>query len=341
MVLRKINHKLLDFSYKHKLTFVLGNPTGIMMEPFSKCNYFCPLCPAGLGVLKRNKVAMSLKEFKQYIGIMKWTTEYITLYHFGEPLLSKNICDMVKYCHSYYIPVQISTNGSIYNEKQISQLFHNGLDRLIVSIDTPNSSIYPIYRRGGNFYKVENNIKKMISLKKKLSAHTRIVLQYMLMNGNENIEEMKKHGEMLGADEVLVKTIGIGTSIKDIDHAIGFLPQNDEFSRYSKINSKEIIAKYNGFICEYIWKRMLVCSDGQCVICVRDQCNNIVMGDLQKQKSLSKIWNSKKYRLARAKAKHGYVFSSMCQRCPEKLKYSLDPWVLEKKGSDCSRFKLN
>ena len=339
-LLRGINRALLDFSYRRRLPFVLGLPSGIMFEPFSGCNYSCPLCPAGMKTLVRRQTEMSFGEFKRYLGVMKWTADYITLYHFGEPLLSRDLADIVGYCKKYDISVQISTNGSIYKEEVFSALFRAGLDRLIISIDTPRAERYGFYRRGGSFPQVEENVRKMVALKKRLSSDTRIVMQYLLMRGNEDPKEMQEHGERLGADEVLIKTIGIGTSVEDIASAKEFLPENEAYSRYSKVSGHEVVAKCTGFVCEYVWKRMLVCSDGTCTICVRDQKNEQVVGDLKKQGSLLRVWNGKAYRKVRTRARTEIIYPPMCRRCPEVLKYTVDPWVMNREGSNCDRFRL-
>ncbi|MBO4616105.1 MAG: radical SAM protein [Lachnospiraceae bacterium] len=339
-IVRKINNYLLDFSYRNRFKRVLGYPSGIMFEPYSDCNYSCPLCPIGLKTLKREKREMSFSEFKRFLGPLKWTVEYITLYHFGEPFLSSCIDDIVEYCKRYNISVQISTNGSIFKQEVLKRLFVAGLDRLIISIDTPNENQYTVYRRGGNFAKVEDNIKKMTILRNEVHSNTRIVLQYMLMKDNEDVEKMQTHGKELGADEVLIKTVGIGTSVQDIESAKKFLPENDIHSRYSKVDTTQIVAKDSGFICQYVWKRMLVCSDGTCTVCVRDQKNEVIVGNLKEEKTLRRIWNNSNYKKVREKAKKEMIYPTMCMRCPEVLKYSVDPWVMDRDGSNCMDFKL-
>lgn len=336
-LIRKINNNLLDFSYNHKLTYVLGKPNGIMVEPYSKCNYNCPLCPSGLGILKRKKVMMTYAEFKKYLGLLKYTTEYITLFHFGEPLLNKELHKMVSYCHKYDISTQISTNGMLLTENKAKQLINAGLNRIIFSIDTYDDKLYTRYRKNGNYEKVINNIKMMVQLKKALNSNITIVAQYMIMNDNEDIDKMKKHGEMLKVDEVLIKTVGIGNSIEDYENAKKFLPKNSKLSRYKK-NSTH--TKLNNFKCKYVWKRMVLCSDGVCLPCVRDQKVEYILGQCDETHNLSKAWNSKEYRYFRRMTIENIHNISMCDRCPEVLKYKLDPWVDNEKKINCEDFRL-
>lgn len=336
-LIRRVNNACLNYSAKHKLTYVIGRPNGIMVEPFSGCNYQCPLCPAGLNVLNRKKKNMTFQEFKTYLGNYVYTTEYITLFHFGEPLLNRELPKMVRYCSKYDIVTQISTNGMLLTEEKAKKLFRAGLDRIIFSIDTYDGDIYPRYRVKGDFNQVVNNIKMAIKVRNQLNAKTVIVAQYMLMNENEDIGKMKLHGQSLGVDEVLIKTVGIGTSIKNYDEASQFLPQNEEYSRY-KANST--ISKYNEYKCDYVRKRMVLCSDGTVLPCCRDQESDYLLGQCNENTSLSDIWNNKASRNFRKATNVCMSTLSMCNRCPELLKYKLDPWVENGTRKNCEDFKL-
>lgn len=335
--IRKINNKLLDFSYKHKHTYVLGKPNGIMIEPYSNCNYNCPLCPSGLRILKRNKVKMTFEEFKRNLGLLRYTTEYITLFNFGEPLLNNELSKMIEYCNKYNISTQISTNGMLLTEERAKELINAGLDRIIFSIDTYDAEIYPRYRVNGDFNVVVENIKKMVEMKNTMNSSIIIVAQYMLMNENEDMSKMKEHGYSLGVDEVLIKTVGIGNSIQNYEEAKKFLPKNTSLSRYEKDTTKSKLNKYK---CEYVWKRMVVCSDSTCLPCCRDQRVDYVLGTCDKRTNLSKIWNNRKYREFRRKTLEDIKSINMCDRCPEVLKYELDPWVDKKEQKNCKKFKL-
>ena len=336
-LIRKINNKCLDFSTQHQLARVIGRPNGIMVEPFSGCNYNCPLCPSGMNTLNRLKSKMNFEEFKKYLGTFVYTTEYITLFHFGEPLLHDELELFVEYCNKYDIVTQISTNGMLLTKEKAKALFSAGLDRLIFSIDTYDEKNYTRYRINGDFNTVVNNIKMALTVKKELDAKTVIVAQYMLMNENEDVEKMREHGASLGVDEVLIKTVGIGTSVKDYDSASKFLPKNEQYSRYK---NSTVESKFNEHRCLYIYKRMVLCSDGSCLPCCRDQESKYILGYCDTHTQLNKIWNNKNYIEFRKKARTQLQSFDMCDRCPELLKYKLDPWVEKEKRINCEKFKL-
>lgn len=336
-VIRKINNLCLDFSAKYQLAHVIGRPNGLMVEPFSGCNYNCPLCPSGNGVLNRAKSKMTFEEFQSFIGSFVYTTEYITLFHFGEPLLHNELHQFVKYCTENHIVSQISTNGMLLTEEKARKLFAAGLDRLIFSIDTYDGDLYTRYRVNGDFDEVVSNIHMALKIKQEMQANTVIVAQYMLMNDNEDVARMRRHGKELGVDEVSIKTIGIGTSVKDYDSAARFLPQNEQYSRYKK-NTVE--SKFKEHRCTYIYKRMVLCSDGSCLPCCRDQESTYNLGFCDKKTSLKHIWNNAAYVAFRKKALTDISSFAMCDRCPELIKYKLDPWIDKKERINCEQFKL-
>lgn len=337
LLIRKINNRCLNFSVRHKLTRVIGRPNGVMVEPFSGCNYRCPLCPAGLNVLNRHKKGMTFREFKQYLGSFVYTLEYVTLFHFGEPLLNKELPKMVKYCTKYHIVTQISTNGMLLTEEKAEKLFRAGLGRLIFSIDTYDGDIYPRYRVNGDFSNVVENVKMAVKVRNRLNADTVIVAQYMLMNENEDVKKMKSHGKGLGVDEVLIKTIGIGTSVKEHEKAYSFLPRNEKYSRYM---ANSVKSKFNEHRCDYVRKRMVLCSDGTVLPCCRDQESEYLLGQCNDKISLKNIWNNKESVNFRKMTNRNISALSMCDRCPELLKYKLDPWVDQEDRKNCEMFRL-
>ena len=85
---------------------------------------------------------------------------------------------------------------------------------------------------------------------------------------------------------------------------------------------------------------MVLCSDGVCLPCVRDQKVEYILGQCDETHNLSKVWNSNEYRYFRRMTIENIHNISMCDRCPEVLKYKLDPWVDNEKKINCEDFRL-
>ena len=60
----------------------------------------------------------------------------------GEPLVNNNFYNMVEYASKYSIVSEITTNGSLLNDKNIKKLENSNLSRITVSIDGATTEIF-------------------------------------------------------------------------------------------------------------------------------------------------------------------------------------------------------
>lgn len=327
--IRYLNRRLLDLSYGLNLPFALGGPVTLMVEPSAACNLRCPFCPTGLLVTKREGYTLSPADFERALGWFRYTLQSITFWNYGEPFLNRDLPKMVAVASRYNIATQISTNGHFLDKPMLDDIFAAGLTRLIVSIDTPHAHLYSRYRVGGDFEKVERNFRHAVERKRTLGAKSHLVAQYMLMRDSEDVEAMIAHGRGLGADKVLVKTLGIGSSVPaPTNEAWSLMPETDQFNRY--VSRDEIRSKiqWDDTRCTYIWRRMVLNSDGTCVPCCRDQLASFKLGTIKNGGSLASIWNGSVYRDYRRKIRETQKSELMCQRCPEMVRQDMDPGIV-------------
>ena len=95
-------------------------PKVIRIEPASQCNLMCSHCPTGTIDMNRGlmdyqvfeKIIKEIKSYKNYVKV-------IVLYHGGEPLLNKEIFNMIKELKEIKNDFFIKTvsNGMALNEK--------------------------------------------------------------------------------------------------------------------------------------------------------------------------------------------------------------------------------
>ena len=328
--IRAINHRLLDLSYRLDLPFSLGGPSLLMVEPSAACNLRCPFCPTGIRITKRDGYTLSPEDFERSLGWFRYTLGSITFWNYGEPFLNRELHKMVAVATRHDIRTQISTNGHFLELPMLDEIFDAGLSRLLVSIDTPHAELYDRYRVGGDFETVERNFRHAVARKRALGAKTDIVAQYMLMSGSEDVDAMIAHGQSLGADKVVVKTIGIGSSVpKPTSEEWSLMPEKEEFNRYvSKDDLRSKIQWDDDTRCTYIWRRMVLNSDGTCVPCCRDQLAKFKLGSIKNGGTLATVWNSAGYRKYRRDIRRTQKSEIMCQRCAELVREELDPGVV-------------
>ena len=82
-------------SHVVKRPLVWGYPISIMIEPISRCNLRCPLCPIGARELKRDLGVMSLENFKLVLDNVGRYVKVIALWNQGEPTINDHLPEMI------------------------------------------------------------------------------------------------------------------------------------------------------------------------------------------------------------------------------------------------------
>jgi radical SAM protein with 4Fe4S-binding SPASM domain len=328
-LVRTANRGLLELSYRLDLPFSLGGPMSLMVEPSAACNLRCPLCPTGIRVTKRDAYTLSPDDFERALGWFRYTLESVTFWIWGEPFLNRDLPKMVAVASRYHIASQTSTNGHFLEGPMLDELFAAGLTLLKVSIDTPSSELYTRYRVGGDFETVVRNFRHAVARKRALGARTILEAQYIAMRDNEDLDAMIAHGRELGADQVRVKTLGIGSSIpRPTEKEWSLMPEADELNRY--VDHEDVRPKihWDDARCTYIWRRMVLNADGECLPCSHDQLAKFGLGTIRDGRSLPSVWNGPAYRRYRREIRRTQKNEIMCQRCPELITKSFDPGVV-------------
>lgn len=145
-----IKKKFLDPNLKNKSITVedriqffdyfgssLPLPTEIEISESGTCNRTCSFCPrSALDFIDKKefisnqlheKLCRELNEFN-YKGTIRYSG-------FVEPLLDKNIYNLIKMARSY-LPlsnIEVVTNGDPLNLKRLKKLFENGLNKILIS----------------------------------------------------------------------------------------------------------------------------------------------------------------------------------------------------------------
>jgi uncharacterized radical SAM superfamily Fe-S cluster-containing enzyme len=111
------NIAALTYEIKLRRTKISSKPIFARINTCSVCNIACPGCAIyddKMGIAKyiRPKAMMKLETFQNIIDSLKDSLLQVVLYDEGEPLLNKNIWQMVKYARTNRIRTVISTNFS-------------------------------------------------------------------------------------------------------------------------------------------------------------------------------------------------------------------------------------
>jgi MoaA/NifB/PqqE/SkfB family radical SAM enzyme len=116
-----------------------GGPGYLQFAITNICNAKCDFC--GFAVDRfdsKSRHSVSLKEAKDVIDIAVKNHIGYLLFVGGEPLVHKDLREMVRYAAASGIKPMICTNGSLWTQKNMCDLASDGLSSVIMSIDSHN-----------------------------------------------------------------------------------------------------------------------------------------------------------------------------------------------------------
>ena len=181
------------FIYKSKEDL----PKKIRLEACSLCQLKCPACSIRLLEKEMPKDWLGylrFKDFKKFVDDNSFIKE-IELSNNGEVFLNPELDDIIKYGYEKKIILTAlgGVNLNTISDQTIENLVKYKFRALTVSIDGATPETYAIYRQGGDYNTVINNIKKINYFKKKYkSEFPRLKWQFILFGHNEHEIELAK-----------------------------------------------------------------------------------------------------------------------------------------------------
>lgn len=312
----------VELSYLLKKSHNIGFPYLLVIDPTNVCNLHCPLCPTGLGRSGRRKGIMTLETFKIAIDkLSEYAVEVIT-YNWGEPLLNKQIYDMIQYASKQNIATHLSTNLTLLTKASAERLISSGLEHLRVSIDGVSQETYSQFRRVGNYNQVLNNLQLLIEIRDKLKSHLPLIDWYFLvMKHNEHeIPKAMEIAKRLKVDHIyFVKILPIDTFhhaelsfLKDKSDplAIEWLPANKMFR-----HNQDKPYLY-GIHCPWLWRYAVINYDGSVAPCCFIDNQDTDLGNIL-ENSFGEIWNNKAFKASREIFKKSIAarYRFICHHC--------------------------
>lgn len=311
------------FYYRIKNTKPGSLPAILMVEPTNFCNLSCPLCPTGNKSLKRARGFMEFNSFTKIIDELGDYLMNLTLWNYGEPMLHKNIYDMIEYAKNKKIFVRLSTNGHFFSSPENAErLVKSRLDDLIISLDGASQETLSKYRLGANFEEIINGIKSVIAAKKKLQSKLPFIeVQFVVMKHNEHeVNKIKEIAGNIGIDKLTLKTANLEMDRTDPnpERMEKFLPTEEYHSRYVKNEGGLKIKKSLKNKCVRLWLSSVVNWNGDVVPCCYDPEGIFTFGNAF-QAPFKKIWLNDKYAKFREAVLKNKNNIKMCANCPGTL----------------------
>lgn len=311
-----INYVLNKISKSLMYNYALGMPHRFFLEITNSCNLGCLLCPTGSGLLRRNKTKMSFDDFKKIIDKMASYLIEIGIGGFGEPFLNEDIYRMLAHIKERKIFTQIYTNLICIDEQGLEKIADYEVDKLVVSLDAPDTDFYLYYKGTNGFNKAVNNLRSLARIKKERCQKKPLIdLQFIVVKNNiDKIDMMKRLAKDIGVNILSLKTpnlyLGHPERYPDLKSEGHFI--SEDFNRY-RFAGAEILP------CPWIWESLIIYTNGDIGPCCYDAQGDYIFGNLFLE-DISDIWNNKKYRQFRRNITPDKSNSRLCNTCMERRK---------------------
>jgi len=318
---RAIIYKLFDsflmlgiYLYNYFWYSIAG--TKICIEASSNCQLNCVCCrrpeiengPIGKGNLK-------FEDFKRFVNTHP-TFRQIELSNYGEMFMNPELVEIIEYAYNKKI-VLTADNGVNLNtvsDEVLRCLVKYQFKSLKVSIDGACNETYEIYRRGGNFHKVIDNIKKINSLKSEYnSKFPTLIWKFVVFGHNEHeISAAREMSKTLNMNfEAVFNCIDGYSPIKNealVRRELGAV-SNDNYRETH--NNKTFM-----FFCNQFWSSVQINWDGKLLGCCFNK--NVNFGNVFSL-GLRKCLNTKAYReiikLVTNQARYNSEIPLPCSTC--------------------------
>ena len=299
--LRKaLNALTAEFEFTLGRTHLRSRPYIYFIDPINLCNLRCPLCPTGMGIIKRHQQLMEWETFTNIIDKIAPYAFQVRLYNWGEPTLHPKIYNMIRYAKSKNIGVVMSSNLVKLDQKDIRELVDSGLEYLTISIDGTSQEIYSRYRVRGNFGEVLDHLKAILEYRRSKGSRTPLIeWQYVVMKHNEfQMGEARRLAEETGVDVLRFIPVGLpfDANIEERQElAEQWMPNNPVYRKLELKPKQDYLFNER---CFYLYRSMTINPEGKAAPCCIVYDERYDFGDFTTV-PLSLLWNNISYRSAR------------------------------------------
>jgi MoaA/NifB/PqqE/SkfB family radical SAM enzyme len=188
----------------------LVGPLAVHLEIVGACNLACTHCFAG--ELPRNHHPLRLAEMDGLFGDLARLGSFRLGLTGGEPLLRKDILDVLDAATGHGLHPCLTTNGLLLTEEMARELGRRPLVWLNVSLEGPSAETNDAVRGAGTFAAVVEKLKL-------LRRHARFTLAFTILRTNAHlVQQCAELAYEVGAHTAVFRPLyPVGTALKHLD----------------------------------------------------------------------------------------------------------------------------
>ena len=155
----------------------ISKPVSVLLYLTHACNSNCKYCSL---FRKKYPNELTTNEWKIVIlELRKWLgTFYLNLCG-GEPFLRKDIFEIIKFANRLGIITDVTTNGSLFDDRNIENTLNSGLSKIIFSLEGVRRETHDETRQKGQFDKIMFAIDSLKNKKINITLNT-VINRYNL-----------------------------------------------------------------------------------------------------------------------------------------------------------------
>lgn len=299
-------------------------PVCLYLEVTNRCNLLCETCPRTFEDLEA-PADMSWDLFTSIIDQVPDVAR-VVMHGVGEPLLVKNLPQMIRYLKERGIYTLFNTNGTLLTPRKQRELIETGLDELRVSLDAADATTFLAVRGKDMFNRIVRNISSFTTLQQEMGARTPLVSMW-LTGLKETIGQLPDFVRL--AADIGVKEVHLQRLVFD-EAGFGLARSESALFEHTKLEEDEAVGTAQGIAaslgvrlnasgatepglslkasekeqpwstCRRPWSLMYFTAHGRALPCCIAPFSargyeNYTLGDATQQ-SLREIWNSSAYR---------------------------------------------
>ena len=210
LTLRILNLLLARYHFRAHNTFLASRPFGLVVDPSNMCQLACPGCvhsarSEALQLFDWHKGTLTEDRFSALLRACAPWAVGIYFCDYGEPLLNLNTPNLIRQAKRYLLSAALSTSLSV-RRFDAEGYVESGLDFMVLSIDGATQSVYERFRRNGNLELVLENVRRLVSAKRRLGKRTP-VLSWNFLAFEHNVHELpeaRRTARRLGVNQFRV-----------------------------------------------------------------------------------------------------------------------------------------
>ena len=311
------NLRLALDEYRARSIVVQSKPAFFVIEPTNHCNLRCSLCPTGRRDPAVARGRMALGEFKQIIDTIAEHALVVNLLNWGEPLLHPDLPKFIEYADQCGLWPVVSSNFSLpITDGFLRDLLESGLGVLHVNLDGTDPDTYSIYRRGGNFHRVAENLRRTVRMKRELGLKYPIIETSMIVSwyNEHQIADSFALSEELGADRHKLSKLQI-----DPASGLDWLPRDRQHAYENYFDGDSAGSEP---ACSRLYTFMVVNWNGNVAACCLTYDERSDFGNCLSA-SPGEVWNNENFKTARgvfsAARDEGSSTRTICHLCRNRL----------------------